>query len=61
MVPIAHQVAGIFGTKYEKRVEIGVPERLLGASQPVAVHPLRVEPILPIDGNDTDIGHDGSS
>jgi hypothetical protein len=58
VMAIACQVAGILGAKHKQRVQIGIVERVLGALQTFAQHPLRIKSHFPIDWNHTDIGHE---
>ena len=57
MMAIPCQVAGVFGAEHEQRVKIGIVERVLGALQTFAQHPLRIKSHFPIDRNHSNIGH----
>ena len=58
MVAIACQVAGILGAKHKQRVQIGIVQRVLGALQTFAQHPLRIKSHFPINWNHSNIGHE---
>ena len=57
MMAITCQVAGIFGAEHKQRIKIGIVERVLGALQTFAQHPLRIKAHFPIDRNHSNIRH----